>query len=456
MGPDHRGCSDSGCCYSQRNPIYQPDDFFWCPERDKALLQLVESRIPLMPYPFWTTCALYKIAVGHAKSFGQERRRQPVNGVEDYDVPAVALRAQDFPVTKGSRADVPDYTRCNCWFLYIKSAILHPLIMGVIRKCGGKMHLREGEFEKAHTDFFEAFKNYDETNLVVSYQNNDIMEFESTLRNNRYNNMEEPFIREHIEDLLRNIRSQVLIKLIRPYTKITTDLQALIHTGTACLPEPVPSTRASSTRPDACNVLKYALDAIVNRRVNGTILVKRIEHVKSSRCSKDFLRRVKENCSTGRIGRLIEQRHLCLKSELLEIILEMRVKYFLARVARIFCVKRARIRGEYTPNSRRICLDSSEIRLEFSERFEPFRLESFLLGCSTVTRSGRARTAGDRSEKQQQKSEGPSDDREATPVGVLQEELNGHPDGTTTTAVQIGAPQQIIGAQGSRKKDRVR
>lgn len=25
------------------------------------------------------------------------------------------------------------------------------------------MHLREGEFSKAHTDFFEAFKNYDES-----------------------------------------------------------------------------------------------------------------------------------------------------------------------------------------------------------------------------------------------------------------------------------------------------
>ena len=25
------------------------------------------------------------------------------------------------------------------------------------------MHLREGEFSRAHTDFFEAFKNYDES-----------------------------------------------------------------------------------------------------------------------------------------------------------------------------------------------------------------------------------------------------------------------------------------------------
>ncbi|XP_053613154.1 COP9 signalosome complex subunit 2 isoform X2 [Plodia interpunctella] len=148
--------------------------------------------------------------------------------------------------------------------LHIKSAIPHPLIMGVIRECGGKMHLREGEFEKAHTDFFEAFKNYDEsgsprrttclkylvlanmlmksginpfdsqeakpykndpeilamTNLVSAYQNNDINDFESILKHNRNNIMDDPFIREHIEDLLRNIRTQVLIKLIGPYTRI--------------------------------------------------------------------------------------------------------------------------------------------------------------------------------------------------------------------------------------------
>lgn len=148
--------------------------------------------------------------------------------------------------------------------LHIKSAIPHPLIMGVIRECGGKMHLREQEFEKAHTDFFEAFKNYDEsgsprrttclkylvlanmlmksginpfdsqeakpykndpeitamTNLVSAYQNNDINEFELILKNHKHNIMADPFIREHIEDLLRNIRTQVLIKLIRPYTRI--------------------------------------------------------------------------------------------------------------------------------------------------------------------------------------------------------------------------------------------
>lgn len=43
------------------------------------------------------------------------------------------------------------------------------------------------------------------TNLVVSYQNNDINEFESILRNNRNNIMADPFIKEHIEGTIQAI-----------------------------------------------------------------------------------------------------------------------------------------------------------------------------------------------------------------------------------------------------------
>lgn len=32
--------------------------------------------------------------------------------------------------------------------LKVRSAIPHPLIMSVIRECGGKMHLRSGDYEK--------------------------------------------------------------------------------------------------------------------------------------------------------------------------------------------------------------------------------------------------------------------------------------------------------------------
>lgn len=46
--------------------------------------------------------------------------------------------------------------------LTIKSAIPHPRIMGIIHECGGKMHMAERHWRQAATDFFEAFKNYDE------------------------------------------------------------------------------------------------------------------------------------------------------------------------------------------------------------------------------------------------------------------------------------------------------
>ena len=58
------------------------------------------------------------------------------------------------------------------------------------------------------------------TNLVSAYQNNDIIEFEKILKTNHSNIMDDSFIREHNEELLRNIRTQVLIKLIKPYTRI--------------------------------------------------------------------------------------------------------------------------------------------------------------------------------------------------------------------------------------------
>lgn len=46
--------------------------------------------------------------------------------------------------------------------LAIRSAIPHPRVMGIIRESGGKMHMREKAWEKAHTDFFEAFKSFDD------------------------------------------------------------------------------------------------------------------------------------------------------------------------------------------------------------------------------------------------------------------------------------------------------
>lgn len=43
------------------------------------------------------------------------------------------------------------------------------------------------------------------TNLVNAYQTNDINEFESILKQNRQNIMDDPFIREHIEGSILDI-----------------------------------------------------------------------------------------------------------------------------------------------------------------------------------------------------------------------------------------------------------
>ncbi|KAL1936248.1 hypothetical protein VTP01DRAFT_382 [Rhizomucor pusillus] len=172
----------------------------------------------------------------------------------------LALEIQMYTETKNNKKLKELYQQC----LSVKSAIPHPRIMGVIRECGGKMHMREKQWELAYTDFFESFKNYDEagspqrlqvlkylvlatmltelpvnpfesqetkpykndkeiiamTNLVSAFEKNEIQEFEHILKVNHQAIMADPFIRAYIDDVLRNIRTQVLVKLIKPYTRI--------------------------------------------------------------------------------------------------------------------------------------------------------------------------------------------------------------------------------------------
>lgn len=171
-----------------------------------------------------------------------------------------AIEIQMYTETKNNKKLKQLYNKA----LTVKSAIPHPRIMGIIHECGGKMHTMERQWVEAATDFFEAFRNYDEagnqrriqclkylvlanmlmqsevnpfdareakpykndpeilamTNLIAAYQRNEILEFERILKSNRTTIMDDSFIRNHIEDLLKNIRTQVLLKLIKPYTRI--------------------------------------------------------------------------------------------------------------------------------------------------------------------------------------------------------------------------------------------
>uniref|UniRef100_A0A915EIC4 COP9 signalosome complex subunit 2 n=1 Tax=Ditylenchus dipsaci TaxID=166011 RepID=A0A915EIC4_9BILA len=166
---------------------------------------------------------------------GEEDQKKGTQLLEIY-----ALEIQMYTEQKNNKALQVLYEQS----IHVKSAIPHPLIMGTIRECGGKMHLRNAEFDKAHTDFFEAFKNYDEsgsvrrivclkylvlanmlmksdinpfdsqetkpfrnepeivamTKLVAAYQNNDVNLFEQILADNHDAVMDDPFIKEHIEE----------------------------------------------------------------------------------------------------------------------------------------------------------------------------------------------------------------------------------------------------------------
>ena len=136
--------------------------------------------------------------------------------------------------------------------------------MGVIKECGGKMWMGERQWNRASEDFFESFRNYDEagspqriqvlkylvlanmltgsevnpfdsqetkpykndpqikamTDLVDAYQRREVHSAEKILKDNRATIMDDPFIRSYIGELLRSLRTQYLIDLIKPYTRL--------------------------------------------------------------------------------------------------------------------------------------------------------------------------------------------------------------------------------------------
>jgi len=172
-----------------------------------------------------------------------------------------ALEIQMYTANKNSKKQKELYQKAKG---VLEHTIPHPKIIGIIKECGGKMHMREKQWTLAQTDFFEAFTNYAEagapqripclkyyvlanmlslskinpfdspetkpykdepeivamTNLVAAYENNEIKSFEDILKKNSKALLEDEFIRDYIKDLLKNIRTQVLLRLLTPYRTI--------------------------------------------------------------------------------------------------------------------------------------------------------------------------------------------------------------------------------------------
>lgn len=64
------------------------------------------------------------------------------------------------------------------------------------------------------------------TDLVEAYQRNEIHRYESILEKNKADILSDPFIREHIDEVTRNIRTEALLKLIAPFTRFTLEFIA--------------------------------------------------------------------------------------------------------------------------------------------------------------------------------------------------------------------------------------
>lgn len=146
----------------------------------------------------------------------------------------------------------------------VRGGIPHPRTLAMIQELGGKMHMDARNFDEASQSFFQAFKSYDEagdrarlrclkylvmasmlhassinpfdshearahrddpeivamTNLVQAFHNDDVKKFERILQKNEGRIMDDEFVRDHVADLLRTIRTRVILRSIGPYTRI--------------------------------------------------------------------------------------------------------------------------------------------------------------------------------------------------------------------------------------------
>lgn len=189
---------------------------------------------------------------------------QKEDGTDDpakgtYSLEMYALEIQMYAETRNNKQLKRLYQRA----LKVRSAVPHPKIQGIIRECGGKMHMSEENWKDAQSDFFESFRNYDEagdlrriqvlkylllttilmksninpfdsqetkpyksdpriaamTDLVEAYQLDDILKYEKVLNQNG-DLLDDPFIAENIDEVTRNMRTKAVLKLIVPYTRM--------------------------------------------------------------------------------------------------------------------------------------------------------------------------------------------------------------------------------------------
>ena len=181
-------------------------------------------------------------------------------GKGTYSLEAYALEIQMYAEMKNNKRLKTLYQKA----LTVRSAVPHPKVQGVIRECGGKMHMSEENWKEAQSAFFESFKNYDEagsmqriqvlkylvlttmlmgstidpfesqetkpyrtdpriaamTELVSAYQGDDVHKYEAILKDNP-DLLQDKFIAENIDEVSRTLRTKAVLKLVAPYSRFT-------------------------------------------------------------------------------------------------------------------------------------------------------------------------------------------------------------------------------------------
>jgi COP9 signalosome complex subunit 2 len=193
----------------------------------------------------------------HAACQKEDGSDDPSKGT--YSLEIYALEIQMYADIRNNKQLKRLYQRA----LKVRSAVPHPKIQGIIRECGGKMHMSEENWKDAQSDFFESFRNYDEagdlrriqvlkylllttmlvrsdinpfdsqetkpykndpriaamTDLVDAYQRDDIDRYEKVLSANQ-DLLADQFIAENIDEVTRNMRTKAILKLVAPYTRM--------------------------------------------------------------------------------------------------------------------------------------------------------------------------------------------------------------------------------------------
>ncbi|KAH9050524.1 PCI domain-containing protein [Lactarius hengduanensis] len=254
----------------------------------KTNLKLAKLWLDRREYTRLTRLIRELYSVTDTSANGEDQSQKGTQLLEIY-----ALEIQMHNETKNYKKLKEIYNASNS----IRSAIPHPRIMGIIKECGGKMWMGERQWNRASEDFFESFRNYDEaglpqriqvlkylvlanmltgsevnpfdsqetkpyksdpqikamTDLVDAYQRREVHTAEKIIRDNHSTIMDDSFIRSHIGDLLRSLRTQYLIDLIKPYTRLEL------------------SFLAKQLNVDANEVEELLIDLILEGKIDGKI-----------------------------------------------------------------------------------------------------------------------------------------------------------------------------------------